>query len=43
MHSLDTGLAQGIEMFTFSSVSKNKTMHNIMHNQQKCINIFSLK
>lgn len=42
MHSLDTGLVQDTEMFTFSSVIKIKTC--IMHNQQKYEkNIISLK
>lgn len=34
MHSLDTGLVQDTEMFTFSSVIKIKTCIT-MHNQQK--------
>lgn len=43
MHSLDTGLVQDTEMFTFSSVIKIKTCIT-MHNQQKYEkNIISLK
>lgn len=43
MHSLDTGLVQDTEMFTFSSITKIKT-YITMHNQQKYEkNIISLK